>query len=61
MAHTSFTGSVVSDSGPELRDLLFKADHPRAIDRYIDYFGGTDESAETDEEMDSAAVLERPA
>jgi hypothetical protein len=22
------------------RRKLFKADHPRAIDRYIDYFGG---------------------
>lgn len=21
-------------------DLRFKADHPRSIDRYIDYFGG---------------------
>ncbi len=24
----------------EVRSLLFKPDHPRAIDRYIDYFGG---------------------
>jgi len=23
----------------EVRDLLFKADHPRPIDRYIDFFG----------------------
>jgi hypothetical protein len=24
----------------EARRLFFKADHPRAIDQYIDYFGG---------------------
>ena len=23
----------------EIRDLLYKDDHPRAIDRYIDFFG----------------------
>ena len=26
--------------GSAPQDTLFKADHPRAIDRYIDYFGG---------------------
>jgi hypothetical protein len=24
----------------KVRPLFFKSDHPRAIDRYIDYFGG---------------------
>jgi hypothetical protein len=61
MAHTSFTGSVASDTRPEIRELLFKPDHPRGIDRYIDYFGGTEESADADEDTESAVVLERPA
>jgi hypothetical protein len=34
---------TASSSSPRRRDasrLFFKADRPRAIDRYIDYFGG---------------------
>jgi hypothetical protein len=27
-------------SGSESRRLFFKADRPRSVDRYIDYFGG---------------------
>lgn len=30
-----------STSAPEAPGSLFKPDHPRPIDRYIDYFGGT--------------------
>jgi hypothetical protein len=28
-----------ADSTAEARDLLYKADRPRGIDRYIDFFG----------------------
>jgi len=28
------------EEGRVARAILFKVDHPRAIDRYIDYFGG---------------------
>ena len=31
---------------PQRGDLLFKADHARAIDRYIDYFGGAPAAAD---------------
>ena len=30
------------------RELFFKTDHPRAIDRYIDYFGGLPRSQGAD-------------
>jgi hypothetical protein len=59
MAHIS---SVPSASGArrEVRELLFKADRPRDIDQYIDYFGGTTEGvAEGDACGD--ALLERLA
>jgi hypothetical protein len=41
MAHTSSAHPLPSGAGshPEARELLFKPDHPRAIDRHIDYFG----------------------
>jgi hypothetical protein len=29
----------VAEPQTEVRDLLFKADRPRPIDRYIDFFG----------------------
>lgn len=46
----------------EPRHLLFKADHPRAIDRYIDYFGGAGGvSVERDEDVCGETVLERLA
>jgi hypothetical protein len=48
MAHASSARSVASGAfgaRPEVRGLLFKSDHPRAIDRYIDYFGGVIEAA----------------
>jgi hypothetical protein len=36
--------------------LLFKADRPRTIDRYIDYFGGATPTAADD--LGGAALLE---
>jgi hypothetical protein len=39
MTHAS--NAALAPSRPrEGHRLFFKADHPRAIDRYIDYFGG---------------------
>lgn len=32
---------VLDASSREVRAHLFKADHPRGIDHYIDYFGGS--------------------
>jgi len=29
------------ERGPAAHRLLFKTDHPRAIDRYIDFFGAS--------------------
>ena len=31
--------ALVAEPEAEVRDLLFKADRPRGIDRYIDFFG----------------------
>lgn len=46
----------------EARRLLFKADRPRAIDRYIDYFGGAGgASATADEDRCGEALLDRLA
>ena len=43
MAHSTAVHAVaavrLTVSPAEGRDLLYKADHPRAIDRYIDFFG----------------------
>ena len=61
MAHTSFTDPLTSGaaSRPEARELLFKPDHPRAIDRHIDYFGGVTETlAESDDDRCGDAFLE---
>ena len=55
MAHASLARQPQPDASsapPEARPLLFKPDHPRAIDSYIDYFGGAAEpqtDAVTDE------------
>jgi hypothetical protein len=44
MAHARITHatqkSAASLRSREARRLFFKADRPRAIDQYIDYFGG---------------------
>lgn len=43
MAHSTALHAVAAssfaESPAEGRDVLYKADHPRAIDRYIDFFG----------------------
>jgi len=40
MAHSTAVHAVApSESTAEARELLYKSDHPRAIDRYIDFFG----------------------
>lgn len=64
MAYASARPAQSSPSSARrgVRELLFKPDHPRAIDRHIDYFGGAAEpgsDAETD--LCGELVLERPA
>lgn len=43
MAHSTavHAGALALHAEPatEVHDLLYKADHPRVIDRYIDFFG----------------------
>jgi hypothetical protein len=43
MAHSTAVHAVapaaLAGSTAEARDLLYKADHPRAIDHHIDFFG----------------------
>ena len=41
MAHSTAVQAVPAALAPqtEARDLLYKADRPRAIDRHIDFFG----------------------
>ena len=61
MAHTSSAHPLPSDAGarPEARELLFKPDRPRAIDRHIDYFGGVTETlSESDDDRCGDAFLE---
>lgn len=58
MAHASSTH--VPYAHADVRDLLFKPDRPRAIDEYIDYFGGTSDTS-ADEDDVCEALLERPA
>ncbi len=66
MAHASSARSTqpaASGALSEARPLLFKPDHPRAIDSFIDYFGGAAEP-ETDAEADDGGgeeFLERLA
>jgi hypothetical protein len=45
----------------EARDLLFKSDRPRDIDRYIDYFGSDDTRAHDAADTCGEVLLERPA
>ena len=41
MAHPTAVHAAAPAHAPEaeVRDLLYKADHPRVIDRHIDFFG----------------------
>jgi hypothetical protein len=34
-----FDGDAIADATGEQPAILYKMDHPRSIDRYIDYFG----------------------
>ena len=45
----------------DARRLFFKADRPRAIDHYIDYFGGAGGAAAADNDMCGETLLERLA
>ena len=46
----------------EAHRLFFKADHPRAIDRYIDYFGGAGSAgAAAADDLCGETLLERLA
>jgi len=61
MAHTSSAHPLPPDAvaRPEARELLFKPDRPRAIDRHIDYFGGVTEAlVESDDDRCGDAFLE---
>ncbi len=52
MAHANAASVRASTARRDIRPVrsgrLFKADHPRAIDRYIDYFGGAGGSPAAD-------------
>ena len=42
MAHSTAVHAVApsfAESTAEAREVLYKSDHPRAIDHYIDFFG----------------------
>jgi hypothetical protein len=41
MAHSTAVHAAAPSLAPEaeVHDLLYKADHPRTIDRHIDFFG----------------------
>jgi hypothetical protein len=41
--------------------LFFKADHPRAIDQHIDFFGGAGGSAAAGDDVCGETLLERLA
>jgi hypothetical protein len=66
MAHARITHagntSVASSRARQARRLLFKADHPRAIDRCIDYFGGAGGAVmAVDDDQCGETLLERLA
>jgi len=65
MAHahsTHITPTSASKRTRDARRLFFKADHPRAIDRYIDYFGGAGGgSAASGDDVCGETLLERLA
>ena len=64
MAQTRLSAGTIRTSAARARDarrLLFKADHPRGIDRYIDYFGGAGSVAAADDDLCGETLLERLA
>ena len=66
MAHARFSHATQTSAAAlrrrEARRLLFKVDRPRAIDRYIDYFGGAGAaSTATGDDLCRETPLERLA
>ena len=65
MAHARSTHaaptSVAFTRTRESRRSLFKADHPRAIDHYIDYFGGAGGASAASDDACGESLLERLA
>jgi hypothetical protein len=66
MAHARTTHATATSPASlrarEARRLFFKADRPRAIDRYIDYFGGAGGGfTRADEDLCGEVLLERLA
>jgi hypothetical protein len=65
MAHARSTHAAPTSASTRTRDarrLFFKADHPRAIDRYIDYFGGAGGGSGTSsDDVCGETLLERLA
>jgi len=53
--------STASSRTRKARDLFFKADHPRAIDQYIDYFGGAGGASAAADDLCGETLLERLA
>ena len=61
-AHSTHARQQSSTRTRDARRLLFKADRPRPIDRYIDYFGGAGgASAAASEDACGEMLLERLA
>ena len=62
MAHARITHATHKPRTREARRLFFKVDRPRAIDRYIDYFGGAGgASATAGDDLCGETSLERLA
>ena len=64
MAHarrTHATQKAAATRNREARRLFFKADHPRAIDQYIDYFGGAGGASAAGDDLCEETLLERLA
>jgi hypothetical protein len=64
MAHSTTTHATAPAATSEPatpRDVLYKADHPRAIDRYIDFFGDGQTVVDTASDGCGDLFLERLA
>jgi hypothetical protein len=64
MAHASSRGTkrpFASARARKVRPLFFKSDHARAIDRYIDYFGGAGDGGALADDRCGETLLERLA
>ena len=65
MAHSRMSRATKTSAAltrtREARRLFFKADRPRAIDRYIDYFGGAGGASAAADDRCGETLLERLA